>query len=59
MEQSVRDIRARGTEFVLVPEDAPLLPRPADELAESLARTPGAHAELIEDTWVVDLRGVE
>ena len=59
VDQSVRDIRARGTEFVLVPEDAPLLPRPADELAESLARTPGAHAELIEDTWVVDLRGVE
>lgn len=55
---AVRDIRARGTEFVLVPEGAPLLPGPADELAEALARTPGAHVERVEDTWVVDLRGV-
>ena len=31
---------------------------PADELAEALARTPGAHVERVEDTWVVDLRGV-
>jgi hypothetical protein len=55
---AVRDIRARGTEFVLVPVGAPLLPGPADALAAALARTPGAHAERVEDTWVVDLRGV-
>jgi len=51
-------IRAGGTEFILIPVGAPLLDLPAGDLAEALARTPGARAQQIEDTWLIDLRAV-
>lgn len=56
---AVRATRAGGTEFVLVPEHAPLLNRDAEDLAAALAEPPGVTASLIEDVWVVDLRGID
>lgn len=58
VEDAVRGIRASGTDFVLVPEDAPLLGWPADDLSAAFARTPGASVSRAEDVWVVDLRGI-
>lgn len=55
---AVGAIRAGGTEFILIPVGAPLLGMPAGDLAEALARTPGARAQQIEDTWLIDLRAV-
>ena len=55
---AVGAIRAGGTEFILIPVGAPLLDLPAGDLAEALARTPGARAQQIEDTWLIDLRAV-
>lgn len=57
--EAVRGVRAGGTDFVLIPVDAPLLRWPSDELASALTQTPGARAELVEDVWVVDLRGID
>ena len=59
VDEAVRGIRAGGTDFVLVPVHAPLLHWHSGDLAAALAATPGAQAELVEDVWVVDLRGID
>lgn len=57
--EAVRGVRAGGTDLILIPVDPPLLHWPGEELADALAQTPGARAELVEDVWVVDLRGID
>ncbi len=59
VEDAVRGVRSGGTDFLLIPEQAPLLGWPADRLARALAETPGCSAQLVEDVWVVDLRGID
>lgn len=59
VDDAMRGVRAAGTEFVLIPEDAPLLGWPADRLAGTLAEPDGASAVLVVDVWVVDLRGID
>ncbi|WP_156913864.1 hypothetical protein [Brevibacterium album] len=55
---AVLDSAARGTDFVLVPADVPRLPAAGDELAEALRAASGAQARLVDDVWVLDLRGL-
>ncbi len=57
--EALRGVRSGGTDVILVPVRVPLLDWPAGDLAGAFAQTPGVRAALVEDVWVVDLRGID